>query len=298
VRVEELHEALFGFRPDKPGTAYERLAAMVFAVLGWVDIRHDVREAGASRRTKHQLDVTAIDPSGDVRRLLVECKDWNNSVGKGTLDALVGVRSQLGADAAAVVTTKGFTKGARDVAADEDVAMVLLSPYDPDGDLHFVRKVIIKFDFYVPAFEEFDIELWPEHKRSAGVPIALSLTGADRFSYLDGTPAEQIFEVMQRHSGPLQEGRFPQRADFSDGRLLPTVDGEGVPIRALMWTVHNQLSRMEQVIEGTGHPMLVLQQLDEHGRPDSAQLFVDTDLHAWDIDQAGNVVPRGSLLSS
>jgi hypothetical protein len=103
---------------------------------------------------------------------------------------------------------------------------------------------------------------------------------------------------MQRHVGPLEEGRFPQRADFSDGRLLPTASSDPVPIRALTWTVHNQLSQTEQVIEAEGHPMLVLQQLDERGHPDSSRLFVDTDLHAWDIDDTGKVVPRGSLLGS
>jgi len=52
--------------------------------------------------------VTATGPDGSVRRLLVECKDWDKKVGKKTLDALVGVRNQSGFDAAMAVTTVGF----------------------------------------------------------------------------------------------------------------------------------------------------------------------------------------------
>ena len=33
--IEKLHHELFGVVPDKHGTAYERIAAVVMAVLGW-----------------------------------------------------------------------------------------------------------------------------------------------------------------------------------------------------------------------------------------------------------------------
>lgn len=295
--VEDLHEALFGYRPDKAGTAYERLSALVFASLEWADVKHDVREAGQGRRTKHQIDVTATDPSGQVRRLLVECKDWDKKVGKGTLDALVGVRNPLGADAAAVVTTKGYTKGAVDVAVDEDIALILLSPYDPDGDLHFVMKIVVDYVFYYPSIEDYDFEVWPDHELPAGRPVRVGFTIEDHLSHLDGTKAEQIIDVMKNHStAPLKEGRYPQRADFPDGRLMPTVDGAGLPIAAMTWTENNIPTKHQQVIESDGEPMLVLQQLDEKGEPQEARLFVDTALNAWDIDEAGSVVQRGPLL--
>jgi hypothetical protein len=106
--ITQLHQSLFGYVPDKPGTAYERIGAVVLAMLGWGDVIHDSKERPAKRQAIHQLDITAHDPAGEVRRLLVECKDWNRRVGQGTLNALVGVRDQVGADAAAVVTTEGF----------------------------------------------------------------------------------------------------------------------------------------------------------------------------------------------
>src|SRR5262245_56053535 len=130
--ADDLHQQVFGFTPKKRGTAYERIAALVLAALGWENVCHDTKVRPNDRQALHQLDVTAEHPDGTVRRLLVECKDWDKNVGKGTLDALVGVRGQAGFDAAMVVTTVGFTAGAVAVAVDEDVAMVVLREYQRD----------------------------------------------------------------------------------------------------------------------------------------------------------------------
>ena len=111
--IEDLHEALFGFRPKKQGTAYERLTAIVLATRGWVDVTHDTTPTLPGKLAGHQLDVTGRLPSGVIERLIVECKHKGTSdVGQDILDHLVGVVAQVGADAAAVITTRGFTTGA------------------------------------------------------------------------------------------------------------------------------------------------------------------------------------------
>jgi hypothetical protein len=130
--IEDLHEALFGFRPAKAGTAYERLSAVVLATLGWEGVVHDMTDSVEGKLAEHQLDVTARHPSGEIKRLIVECKDWDVVVGQDTLDHLVGVQAQVEADAAAVMTTKGYTGGAIKVAVDEDIAMLRLRPFDPE----------------------------------------------------------------------------------------------------------------------------------------------------------------------
>ena len=81
--IDELHTELFGYVPAKDGTAYERMGAIVLATLGWSDVVHDTRERSPNQRANHQLDTVARDPSGTVRRLLVECKDWIRRLVKG-----------------------------------------------------------------------------------------------------------------------------------------------------------------------------------------------------------------------
>jgi hypothetical protein len=65
-------------------------------------VTHDTTESAPGKFAEHHLDVTGRYPSGKVERLILECRHWSDIVGKDTLDKLVGVRAQLGSDAAAV----------------------------------------------------------------------------------------------------------------------------------------------------------------------------------------------------
>ncbi len=134
VSIEQLHERLYGTIPRRRGEAYERLAAVVFAQLGWVDVEHDQLETTPGGTAEHQLDFVCRHPDGSVNRLVAQCKHWMDKVGKGEMDTLFGVQTQLRWDAAVVVTQVGFTRGARQVAADQDIAMVVLRPYAPETD--------------------------------------------------------------------------------------------------------------------------------------------------------------------
>jgi hypothetical protein len=69
--IEDLHEALFGFQPAKAGTAYERLAAIVLAARGWVDVVHDETLTPPGKQAAHQLDVTGRLAAGELERIIV-----------------------------------------------------------------------------------------------------------------------------------------------------------------------------------------------------------------------------------
>jgi Restriction endonuclease len=289
--IEDLHEAVFGFRPPKAGAAYERLAAVVLATLGWTEVVHDTVEHPRGKRARHELDVTARHPDGHVRRIIIECKDWETTVGKGTLDALVGVRSQVGADAAAALTTCGFTKGARAVATDEEVALVVLRRFNPAAPDLYVESIRIGLDFYAPIRSDVGVEVLADSM----TPLGMRLRGTDRLLLLDSSPAETIHEVLMAHLSPMKEGVYHQRAEFPDGRLLPTVDGSRIAIGALHWTETMRKSSMTHTLKAVGTPELVLEQLDQDGAVDHGQMIVDRDLYAWDIDLAGHVVRRGGV---
>lgn len=292
-----LHGELFGFVPSKAGTAYERVAALVLAALGWQDVTHDVTERPAGRRAYHQLDIVARDPAGQVRRLIVECKDYATTIGERALNTLVGVKTQIGADAAVIVTTQGFTKGARAVAVDEDIAMVILRHYDPQTErLKFVKKVILTFDWYLPTFSDFEVATAPSAEIDG--PRELALEGRDRLRHIDGTPAESIAELLERESAGLVEGRFERNVKLNDGRLVYSVANEPIPISGLAWVeeVVKTSSTITREMQGT--PVLVIEQIDEDGDVASGRLVVSEDLYAWDIDERGRVHPRGALVTS
>ena len=107
------------------------------------------------------IDVVVCDASGEQRRLIVQCKKYDKEVGKEVLDTLVGVRAQMGDVDLAVVTTVGYTRGARDVAHDESVLMLRLRPYEPaEDDGAFVREVVITIiPFQAPVVTSFNLEV-------------------------------------------------------------------------------------------------------------------------------------------
>jgi hypothetical protein len=293
--IDDLHAAVFGFRPDKEGTAYERLAAVVLAVLGWQNVLHDSTESGEGRLAEHQLDVTARHPSGEIARLLVECKDWNATVGKGTIDTLVGVRAQVGADAAAVVTIKGYKAGAIAVAVDEDIALLRLRAFDPENPTAYVKTITLKVDPVGSVYSDWSVEVMPD-AGIAGGRFEFHLSGRDHLTRTDGAPAETLAEVIEAQGTSMQEGTYPRRAEFPDGRVLVASTGARVPIIALLWTERVVKSEgRPTVIERPGEPALVLEQLNEKGELQHGQVVVDRDLFAWDIDDDGKVTQRGPL---
>jgi hypothetical protein len=294
--IEDLHVALFGFRPAKAGTAYERLAAVVLATLGWEGVVHDTTETAPGKLAGHQLDVTGRHPSGEIKRLIVECKDWDEVVGQGTLDTLVGVLAQVEADAAAVMTTKGYTSGAIDVAVDQDIAVLRLRPFDPENPDLYVKTITFTLEPVGSVYEDWDVELMPEAGLPSGTTFQIAIGGTDHLLHLDGSPAETVAEIIEAQKTTLEEGSYPRRAEFPDGRLLPTTSGDRLPIAALTWTERVVKSKGHPtVVQMQGEPVLILEQLNERGELEHGRVVVDQDLYAWDIDAEGNVTQRGKL---
>jgi hypothetical protein len=269
------------------------------AVLGWHDVVHDVTERPAGRTAEHQLDVVARGPTGEVRRLIVECKEWDKTVGKGTLDALVGVRAQIRADAAAVVTTVGYTSGARRVAFDEDIALLRLRPFDPDRDEGaYIKAVEIALDAYGAVRSDFGVDVAEEQTVASGTQFRISLTPQDHLLHPDGSRAEELDAVLRQPAAPMRDGVYHQRAEFEGVRLIPTEEGVPVPIRALTWTETVSHGTTVTRSEMKGEPKLVFEQLDEQGVVHSGRVVVDRDLYAWEFDADNNLRARGSLAES
>ena len=295
--IEDLHEAAFGFRPAKKGTAYERLTAVVLAAQGWERVVHDTTEGAAGKLAEHQLDLTGRDPSGQIERLIVECKDWDETVGKGALDTLVGVRTQLAADAAALITTKGYTQGAIDVAVDENIGLWRLRPFDPENPDRYIREITLTIVAVGSTYSDFDVELLPGHGLPPGTQFQVAAKGDDHLLRLDGSPAETFADVLRNHSAIARDdaGPYRRRASLPDGRRLPVEGGESVPIAALTWTETVHRSPHTTVTKAPGEPVLVLEQLNEKGEPESGRIVFDRGLFAWDIDADGKVTPRGEI---
>lgn len=118
-RYDELHDKYHQIITTKGGTRYERLAAMVFKALEERNVViHDLKLSGQDPEVKHQIDVS-VEIGGAIKRVLVECKDFDVSGDKVGLDIIRNFRSVLEdtkADEGIVITCNGFTEDAQKYA--------------------------------------------------------------------------------------------------------------------------------------------------------------------------------------
>jgi hypothetical protein len=109
AELDLVYDRLIAAEKLKRGSKYERLAAVVFADLEGRDTVHDLRLRGGSG-VRHQIDVT-VGP--DPKRLLVECKQYDKTIGLGIVRDFFGAVEDLQPDAAYVVTDRSGDPAAR-----------------------------------------------------------------------------------------------------------------------------------------------------------------------------------------
>jgi hypothetical protein len=289
--IDLLYEELFGSIPAKPGTAYERITAIVLAALGWQDVVHDRTERAQGKRADHQLDVTCTNRDGSVRRLLIECKEKDtNKVGQAEMIKLYSVRDEIGASEAAMITKRAFTKGARDTAYDHDLAMLRLRAYDSAiDDGTWIKKATVNIEIGMTVQQDVEVlvaETWRPAKE-------LGIRAEGWMDVFDGD-GERIGSV----AGLFALGELVDGQDDSSRKAF-AIDGEPVQVEGfddlvkimgMRWTEREVTDTMQVVSEAQGTPQLVVQQLDENGDRYAGRVIVDSKLKAWNFGADGHVV--------
>ncbi|HEU0251236.1 MAG TPA: restriction endonuclease [Solirubrobacteraceae bacterium] len=273
--------------------------AILLAILGWHDLAQETPELTVDWRTQHLLDITVCEPLGEARHLLAECRDWCKVVERSTIDGLIGLRSQAGADVAAVITTSGFTESARLRAVEEEVALIFLRPFRAfrSGDANrFVKCVEMTFAINIPVYSDFDVELISGRGSLRGTQFQIAFDEDHHLLALDGSPAETASEILCASETPAKEGVFRQCATFRKGRLLQVVGNAPIAISSLAWTETVHRNTHTTSIETEGDPIILVERLGDATRGILAErMVVDDDLYAWQVDGEGEVVNRGRI---
>ncbi|MEK3910669.1 restriction endonuclease [Paenibacillus sp. FSL H7-0331] len=145
--IDQIYNKLIANEKMKNGSKYERLAAIVYKIIDESNVViHDLRLKGIGKSAQHQIDVT-IEKNGRLKRILVECKQYDKVIGIGIVRDFFGAISQIKPDEAFVVTTVGYTKGAIDFAKDENINLsILKEAVESDWD-GIIRSVEINLEF-------------------------------------------------------------------------------------------------------------------------------------------------------
>jgi hypothetical protein len=294
--IDELHDSLFGERPKKRGTRFERIAALVFAVLAEGTVRHQVLLRREARRARHWIDVQ-IEREQGTELAIVECKHWKQLVDQDVINSVVGRRQQLGAAEAIVVRTVGFTQGAIDVAYDEHVRLVRIHPLAVDEHWHGVVKEI-RLRGSIAAPELIHVQ-WRAVDPAAVAELSAEgidcVRGedydleTDRVEHEDGSRAESAAELMDRHPSPHENGEFSYEVALDGPRYLRIDDDRRIAVRSLEWTERVSVAEVSSVIGPRSPGRILVEEVTASDRQ-AKRVLMDHQLRVWQIDADGRLV--------
>lgn len=166
-RYDELHDRYHAILTTKAGTRYEILAALVFKALEEKNtVIHDMKLVGVSD-VAHQIDVT-VEASGNKRRVLIECKDYDISGEKIGLDIIRSFRSVLEdtqADEGIVITCNGFTSEAQKFAKATDIKLAILRKFEVADMEGRIKTVVVDLVVQTPKTPTATLSISVENQR-------------------------------------------------------------------------------------------------------------------------------------
>ncbi|MDA1785047.1 restriction endonuclease [Bacillus cereus] len=285
----------------KQGTKYEKLAAVVFKILNQNDVViHDLTLRGDGKKTGHQIDVTVQSPGSNVsKRILIECKDYDSKVGISIVRDFFGAVHQINPNEAFVVTTEGYTKGARTFAEDEGIKLAILRGFkeeDWEGRLRAIH-ITGKFIFmnqprlsWVAANEQ-EIEKFHANANEESNTTQNTSTRETFFYDQAGNPQENLQTVLEPIFNSLpRDPDSPTTGRYEFGTIkYVELAGVLVGVRGFDYEfTSNQIVTETIVDQGSKVALLVFKVLD--GEFD--KIIFDQDLDKWTFNDNGEVISK------
>lgn len=287
----------------KQGTKYERLAAVVFKILNTTDVvMHDLTLRGDGKKTPHQIDVI-IERGKLLKRVLVECKDYDAKVGIGIVRDFFGAISQIKPDEAFVVTTEGFTRGARSFAEEEGIKLAILRGFTENDWNGRIRKIHIQNKIrtmnppqitWVAASQE-EIDKFQSNAKKDEINTVQEINTVETFFYdKQGNKQEDFRTVLTPifNSVPCNPN-LPTigRYEFESIKYVKTT-GVFLGIKGFDYEfTSNEIVVETEVNIGKKIALLLFEVID--GTVD--QVIFDRDLDKWKFSDEGEVIHKDSI---
>lgn len=295
--IETIYNEYIAEEKLKQGTKYEKIAAVVFKTLNITDIViHDLTLRGDGKKTPHQIDIT-IESSNISKRVLIECKDYDSKVGISIVRDFFGAVSQIKPDEAFVVTTEGYTKGARTFAEDEGIKLAILRGFKDEDWNGTIRKVHIKGTMtymnqpvltWVAANEQ-EREIFYTKVNTAEINSIQDIDTTDTFFYnRDGKPQENLQTVLQPIFNKLPKNPDSPTTGRHKFDSIKYIQIAGVPlaIKGFDYEFTSSQNVFESIVDqGEKIALLVFKVLD--GTFD--KVIFDQDLDKWTFNDIGEV---------
>ena len=238
--VGPLYDELYAQLVTRPSHRYERLTAVVLAILGGRGIRHQKTMAVPTAPDEsYVIDVVADDNDSVPVPLLVECRELSGRIERDDVLAHKAKADDLEAQAV-MVTTVGYQKGAVGYARRHGIALVVLRRFDrEDWERRCVALTatmsfpVVSAELHVDADSDAALE-------TAGVarPVrfeeAEEIFEATTLLRRDGTAADNGLELLQSLGADREPG--VRRLQLPESRVM-TWRGVDITFDAVTWSV-------------------------------------------------------------
>lgn len=302
TEMETIYNEYIAEEKLKQGTKYEKLAAVVFKTLSKNDVViHDLNLRGDGKKTSHQIDVTVQSRSSDVaKRILIECKDYDSKVGISIVRDFFGAISQIKPDKAFVVTTQGYTKGAKTFADDEGITLAILKGFKEEDWNGRIKTVHIKTEFIFmnqPTLKWVAANEQEERKFLANVnPKEIgkvqNTDATETFFYDEvGNPIENLQTVLRPILNCLPRNLDSPTTGFHEFDLIKYIKMAEVlvGIKGFYYEFTSSQSVFESIIDqGNKIALLVFKALDGEFN----QIIFDQELDKWTFNNDGEVISK------
>lgn len=240
--IELVYDRLVASERLKSGTAYERLAAIVFFILTEQTTVHDLRLVG-DVGVAHQIDVV-VGP--ERKRLLIEAKDYERNVSLPVVRDFSAVVEDLRPDEAFVVTTVGFSDRAQKWAKAKGLRLAILRPPADDADWgRILQRIDVRMNMAAGGDPTMEWQVdRSEAERFADGANPIGWRHVDDLSTgpLDGprTPLRELLEpqieaVVAGHPAGTA-GEYGGAHDFDEPTWLHVSGTEPVKVNGYKWT--------------------------------------------------------------
>lgn len=271
--IDELFYDLFGFYPNKAGTAYEIIVASAIKIISGDEIKYNQHLKGTYSKSDYQLDGLNID-----KKQMIEAKDYTinkKKVGRDDLQKLQGALSDLDVEKGIFASATDYTKPAKKYSESTSK-----NPLHKEIELYNIResteldekgrinKFVVTLSMITPDFTLAKMNFaWTndaieKFKKNGliGEPIKLS---TDRFYNEDGT-INCLIEDFTYNNQPIH---INMDDEFGEGCwLLPNrfikYENELYGFKGIEYKIPYKKNDTTFTIESDGQPKILIKSED------------------------------------
>jgi gamma-glutamylcyclotransferase (GGCT)/AIG2-like uncharacterized protein YtfP len=304
--IDKIFKEIFGYTPNKPGTAYELLAAIALYLLKEGNVRHDARIRGQFSDTLYQIDVQHTNAT-DKATSVGEAKDYSEQgkkVGRGDLQKLAGALPDLNSvDSGIFFSATGYSQPAKKYAkatqsltGGKTIDLYELRPSTELDEKGFIKTIIVNIHVIRP--EALQGKWLPHFTERGEIALKTLLKDGEENHQYDvklesffdeqGNEVLTLYDLTSQGYGDVNQETKRAHGSFLVNNLFIKVDGVLTEIRGLEYDIpFSYYTREIRITDDSEHRFVIA---DENGNV--LKFLTDKHLRSFSFDREGNLIKR------